>query len=133
VAHIWGDTWNVNPAALVRIEKLYCRNERVVIRTRLAATDQLVTLVPVAAILVAGIRLRFADSIFNARKSTDLPNDTTFRKGEEMGWFEHGSTIIMLVPRGAMLCETVQEGKTLRMGEALMRLNVRGAFLARTD
>ena len=122
VTHIWGDTWNVNPAALARIEKVFCRNERVVIRTRLAAVDQLVTLVPIAAILVAGIRLRFADLILDARKSTDLPNDTTFRKGEEMGWFEHGSTIIMLASRGAKLCETVQAGKILRMGEALIQL-----------
>jgi len=122
VTHIWGDTWNLNPAALARIEKVFCRNERVVIRTRLAARDQLVTLVPVAAILVAGIRLRFANLVLDARKSTDLPNDARFRKGEEMGWFEHGSTIIMLAPRGGMLCETVQTGTTLRMGEALVRL-----------
>lgn len=122
VTHIWGDTWNLNPAALARIEKVFCRNERVVIRTRLAATDQLITLVPVAAILVAGIRLSFAELVIDARKSVELPNDTNFRKGEEMGWFEHGSTIIMIAPRGGMLCETVQAGKALRMGEALMRL-----------
>jgi phosphatidylserine decarboxylase len=122
VRHIWGDTWNLNPAALSRIEKLFCRNERVVIYTRLAATDKLITLVPVAAILVAGIRLRFADLVVDARKSTDLPNDTTFRKGEEMGWFQHGSTIIILAPCGEMLYETVQAGRTFRMGQALMRL-----------
>ena len=123
VRHIWGDTWNLNAAALSRIEKLFCRNERVIICTRLAGTDKLITLVPVAAILVAGIRLSFADSVLDARKSTDLPGDTTFRKGEEMGWFEHGSTIIILAPGdGMLLCETVQAGRTFRMGEALLRL-----------
>ena len=35
VTAISGDTWNVNPIALKRIEKLFCRNERAVIRTRL--------------------------------------------------------------------------------------------------
>src|SRR5262245_7998855 len=30
--------------------------------------------------------------------------------------------LIMLAPRGGMLCETVQAGRTLRLGEALMRL-----------
>jgi phosphatidylserine decarboxylase len=54
-----GDTWNVNPAALTRVSKLFCRNERVVICTR--GNGARVTLVPVAAILVAGIRLRFLD------------------------------------------------------------------------
>src|SRR5262245_20320678 len=58
VTHIWGDAWNVNPIALKRVDKLYCKNERALIRTRLAATGYLLTLVPVAAILVAGIRLR---------------------------------------------------------------------------
>ena len=39
-----------------------------------------------------------------------------------MGWFEHGSTIIVLAPRGLALCESVQAGATIRMGEPLMRL-----------
>ena len=45
-----------------------------------------------------------------------------FRKGEEMGWFEHGSTIIVLAPKGFALCEAVSTGTTIRMGEPLMRL-----------
>ncbi|HWX07198.1 MAG TPA: archaetidylserine decarboxylase, partial [Bradyrhizobium sp.] len=48
VSFIHGDVWNVNPIALKRIEKLFCKNERAVIRTRLATGDAL-TLVPVAA------------------------------------------------------------------------------------
>ena len=35
VTYIPGDTWNVNPAALRRVEKLYCKNERAMLRTRL--------------------------------------------------------------------------------------------------
>ncbi len=58
VTHICGDVWNVNPIALRRVEKLFCRNERAVLRTRLTGTGEIITLVPVAAILVAGIRLR---------------------------------------------------------------------------
>jgi phosphatidylserine decarboxylase len=34
VNFISGDTWNVNPIALKRIERLFCKNERAVIRTR---------------------------------------------------------------------------------------------------
>ena len=37
VTYISGDTWNVNPIALRRIEKLYCKNERAVLRTTLSA------------------------------------------------------------------------------------------------
>ena len=124
ITHLWGDTWNVNPTALARVEKLYCRNERVLIRTRLEATGQLVTLVPVAAILVAGIRLRFLDLIVDPRRSVPpaVPCEVPFRKGQEMGWFEHGSTIIVLAPDGMVLADNVQVGSGIRMGEALMRL-----------
>jgi len=122
ITHIWGDTWNVNPAALVRIERLFCRNERVVIRARIASDDQLITLVPIAAILVAGIRLRFIDLILDPRQSTHIPTNSTFRKGEEIGWFEHGSTMLVLAPPGARLCETVRTGRTLRMGQPLLWL-----------
>ena len=51
-----------------------------------------------------------------------IPSNISLRKGEEMGWFEHGSTIIMLAPRGVVLSRTVQPGATIRMGEALLRL-----------
>ncbi len=124
VTYISGDTWNVNPIALKRIEKLYCKNERAVLRTRLAAGGHLVTLVPVAAVLVASIRLHFLDVLLSLkhRGPNVFPCDAPFRKGEEMGWFQHGSTIIVLAPDGFSLCEGVQEGAMIRVGEKLMRL-----------
>ncbi len=38
VTYISGDTWNVNPIALRRVEKLFCKNERVLLKTTLTAT-----------------------------------------------------------------------------------------------
>jgi len=124
VAYIPGDVWNVNPPALKRVDKLYCRNERALIRTRLTVGSHLVTLVPVAAILVAGIRLRFLDLLFNVSSgaATVIPCDVRLRKGEEMGWFEHGSTIIVLAPAGFALADGVQEGQRIRMGRPLMQI-----------
>jgi len=123
VTHIWGDAWNVNPIALKRVKNLFCKNERALIRVRLEKSDHLVTLVPVAAILVAGIRLRFLDIIVDPRRPTHaIPCQVPFRKGEEMGWFEHGSTIIVLAPKGFALCGNATVGTTIRMGEPLMRL-----------
>jgi phosphatidylserine decarboxylase len=124
VTHIWGDTWNVNQIALRRVEKLFCKNERAVIRTRLRATGQLIALVPVAAILVAGIRLRFLDLVVDPRRAgpSAIPCSAPFRKGQEMGWFEHGSTIIVLAPKSFALSSNVREGDIIRMGQPLMRL-----------
>lgn len=124
VTYISGDTWNVNPIALRRIEKLFCKNERALLRTRLTATGHVVTLVPVAAILVASIRLHFLDVLLDAnyRGAKILSCAASFRKGEEMGWFQHGSTIIVFAPDGFSLCDNVREGETIRMGQPLMRL-----------
>ncbi len=124
VTYISGDTWNVNPIALKRIEKLFCKNERAIVRTRLAATGHPVTLVPVAAILVASMRFRFLDVRLNLRYRGPnvIPCDASFVKGEELGWFEHGSTIVVFAPAGFRLSATVEEGATVRMGQPLMRL-----------
>jgi phosphatidylserine decarboxylase len=122
VNYLAGDTWNVNPIALKRIEKLFCRNERAVVRTRLAA-GHVVTLVPVAAILVASIRLHCLVGEAELRTRTSTPiGKASFQKGEEMGWFQHGSTIIVFAPDGFALCDDVLEGTSIRMGQPLMRL-----------
>jgi len=122
VRHIQGDAFNVNPAALAHIERLFCRNERVIIRTILEKTGHIVTLVPVAAILVAGIRLRFLDLVLDPRYSTTIPCNSYFKKGQEMGWFEHGSTVLVLAPKGIALCEGARPTSIIRMGEDLMRI-----------
>ena len=122
VDFIHGDTWNVNPIALKRVEKLFCKNERAVIRTRLP-TGEALTLVPVAAILVASIRLHFLDRLLNAqsRGPAVFPCDVAVRKGDELGWFEHGSTIIMLAPEHFEFCDNVVDGARIRAGQPLLR------------
>jgi phosphatidylserine decarboxylase len=124
VTYISGDTWNVNPIALRRVEELFCKNERAVIRTRLGDSGHLVTLVPVAAILVASIRLHCLDVTMNMnyRCATEIRCSAPVRKGEELGWFEHGSTIIVFAPKGFGLCGDIREGTVLQMGRALMHL-----------
>ena len=124
VTYIFGDTWNVNPIALKRVEKLFCKNERMLLRTRLAAGGHVVTLVPVAAVLVGGIRLSFLDLLFDLghRGPDVIACDVALRKGEQMGWFQHGSTIIVFANDGFTLCENVREGAVIRMGQPLMRL-----------
>lgn len=124
VRHIWGDTWNVNPIALKRVEALFCRNERAVLRLRLMQSDHRVTLVPVAAILVAGLRLGFLPegAALRSTGGRTLPCTARLSKGDEMGWFEHGSTIVVLAPPGFTLAPGLTEGTRLRMGEPLMLL-----------
>ena len=122
VNYVSGDAWNVNPVALKRVERLYCKNERAVIRCRLGS-GALLTLVPVAAVLVASIRLKFLDVLLHLRYRGPnvIPCDARLQRGEEMGWFEHGSTIIVLAPRGFELGEGIFQGARVKMGQALLR------------
>ena len=124
VTYMSGDTWNVNPIALRRVEKLFCKNERALLRTKLTATGDTVTLVLVAAVLVASIRLNFLDVLLSLkhRGPNVMACDASFGKGEEMGWFQHGSTVIVLAPAGFSLCDSVREGALIRVGQPLMRL-----------
>jgi phosphatidylserine decarboxylase len=122
--YISGDTWNVNPIALKRVERLFCKNERAVITTRLIRADHAITLVPVAAILVAGIRLSFLDPSLDLRREgpRTIHCNVPLSKGDEMGWFQHGSTIVMFAPDGFNLCDDIREGTMIRVGQPLMRL-----------
>ena len=123
VTYISGDTWNVNPIALKRIEKLFCKNERAVIQAHLANSGDSITLVPVAAILVASIRLHCLDRLLHIdyRGPCILPCDARYRRGEELGWFQHGSTLIVFAPPGYRLCEGITEGMNIQMGRPLLR------------
>jgi phosphatidylserine decarboxylase len=120
VTYISGEAYNVNPPTLRRINRLYCRNERAVLRCRLEG-GAVMGLVPVAAVLVASIRLHFLDVLLHLRYRGPnvIPCDAPLSKGEEMGWFEHGSTIILLLPAGYLPRPGLTCGLRVRVGEAL--------------
>jgi len=120
VTYISGDCWNVNPIALKRVERLFCKNERAAIRCKLEDGTP-VMLVAVAAVLVASIRLSFLDTAKSLRIGGPrvIPVEAGVRKGEEMGYFEHGSTIVMLLPKGFRFADGIETGKRIRAGEAL--------------
>lgn len=124
VSYLSGDCWNVNPIALKRVEKLFCRNERAVLRMKLADGTPM-AIVPVAAVLVASMRLHAVDvehhlrQLNEANGAHEWPCDAAYERGQEMGWFQHGSTLIVFVPPGFE--PLVQTGERIRMGQALMR------------
>jgi phosphatidylserine decarboxylase len=124
VTYISGDTWNTHPVALARVEKLFCKNERAVVQTKLRGSELPITLVPVAAILVASLKLHCLDTLLHLKHKG--PNlfacQAEYDKGQEMGWFQHGSTIIVFAPKGVALDASIHAGKVVRMGEPLLRL-----------
>ena len=121
VTHISGDTWNVNPIALKRVEQLFCKNERAVLNFELTDGTPMI-MVPVAAILVASLRLHAVNLLFHVDYTgpNESPCAIQSYKGQELGWFQHGSTILLFVPKGFKLAEGIATGQRIKMGQALL-------------
>jgi len=116
---IAGERYNVNPPAVRRIPGLFCINRRAVVRFDNALG--LLTLVPVAAILVSSMRFSFLDPVAtDGADSRRVDCNATFGKGDELGWFEHGSTLIVLGGPEFDLVPELGEGRIIRMGQPLL-------------
>lgn len=122
VNYVSGDTWNVNPIALKKVEKLFCKNERAVLELEFGRSDYSLTLVPVAAILVASMKFHFLAEPLDLkyRGANLIPCDAKLKKGQEMGYFQHGSTIIVFASEQYKLSPGIIDGHPIKMGEALL-------------
>jgi phosphatidylserine decarboxylase len=126
VTYISGDTWNVNPIALERIERLFCKNERAVLELKRELDDRdsgrSLALVPVASILVASMKFHCLPDPLNLsyRGPDRIPCYATYRRGDEMGYFQHGSTIIVFATAAYRLADGVKTGTQINMGQALL-------------
>ena len=120
--YIAGEVFNVNPPTLARLPGVFVRNERAVLPLHIDGLGQAVILVPVAAILVASMRFHCLDLPLNQRYQgpKHIHCQAHYRRGEEMGWFEHGSTIIVLARSGLALPRGLKTGQIIRMGQPLL-------------
>src|SRR5262249_62040161 len=86
------------------------------------ASTERVALVAVGAILVASICLTFLAEPLESRYAGPRLIDcrAALRKGDEMGYFRHGSTILVFATPGLVPVAALREGQRIRMGEALL-------------
>jgi len=122
VRYLSGDTWNVNPIALKRVERLFCKNQRAVVELSLLEPGEVLTLVCVASILVASVEIHAARSVLGLRYDGPamIECDGTVAKGDELGLFRSGSTIVLFASGPFEFVSGTHEGKTIRVGEALL-------------
>jgi phosphatidylserine decarboxylase len=122
--YLSGDTWNVNPIALRRVEQLFCKNERAVLEFSLPDAKTALTMVCVASILVASMEIHGAGRVLDLRydgPSVIACKGRPVRKGEELGLFRSGSTIVLFVNGPYEPVRGIREGQIIRMGEPLLR------------
>jgi phosphatidylserine decarboxylase len=113
-----GGLWPVNDLGVRWIDGLFVANRRVVVRIHSPRFGR-VAVVMVGATNVGAIRATFDPSLtaaFDAPKARDY--DLSVARGDELGVFELGSTVIVVTERPVRF--TVQtQGDPVRMGRAL--------------
>lgn len=125
MVHVPGRLFSVSPATARSVPRLFARNERVVC---LFDTE----IGPVAMILVGAIFVASIETVWSGEvtpptrgtvkhwKYTAPEHNVFLKKGEEMGRFNMGSTVIMLYGKDAMeWADTVKAEAPTRMGELL--------------
>ena len=121
--YVPGDLFSVNEATVSRVTGLFRRNERLIMHFVTARGPAVAIFV--GALNVGSISTPWTGEI-RPRKSgvvdeLDLSGHaTTVKKGDLLGWFNMGSTVILLFPEGG--CEwddELEAGDTLRMGEVI--------------
>ena len=121
--YIPGDLFSVNAATAAGVRGLFRRNERLALHFE--SDHGPWSLVFVGALNVGSISTPWSGEL-RPRKSgvvdaiTLDEGPTQVRKGDLLGWFNMGSTVIVLLPRGR--CEwsgELESGRTVTMGERI--------------
>jgi phosphatidylserine decarboxylase len=122
--YIPGKLFSVNGVTAENVERLFARNERLVcyFDTDLGP----MALILVGAMVVAGIETVWSGQEAPPSKDPslvdymNLPAPVSLGKGDEMGRFKLGSTVILLFPEGSMKWdEGYVAGTATRLGESL--------------
>jgi phosphatidylserine decarboxylase len=122
-----GDLFSVNTATAAHVPGLFRRNERLALHFESASGPWV--LVFVGALNVGSITTPWSGEVRPRRKgvveSISLQHGPQqVAKGDLLGWFNMGSTVILLTPPGACdWSEALQAGSTVRMGEPIGSLH----------
>jgi phosphatidylserine decarboxylase len=113
-----GELFSVNAKTEAGVERLFCRNERLVMRFD-------TTVGPVAMVMVGALIVASIETVFDSPQSPYVnekitTHDRHFARGDEVGRFLLGSTVILVLPRDAIRPDDrLAVGYRVRMGEAL--------------
>lgn len=129
VTHIPGALWPVNEWSVGNIENLFCVNERVIVEFQTEWGP--VALVLVGATNVGKISLSFESEILSNQPKRIKPQKIIYQpgpainKGDELGIFHMGSTVVMCYPQKVLNAKTMDQwlefqGNKAKMGEAFL-------------
>ncbi|HKK05317.1 MAG TPA: archaetidylserine decarboxylase [Gammaproteobacteria bacterium] len=127
MVHVPGRLFSVNPRTTRAVPRLFARNERVVTVFDTAAG-------PIALVLVGAINVASIETIWHGEvtppagrsvrtwRYEDAAAPLVLERGQEMGRFNMGSTVIVLFAPGAAAWDrAIHPGAPVRMGQRLGR------------
>jgi phosphatidylserine decarboxylase len=125
--YVPGQLFSVNAATARTVTSLYARNERVVCEFETALGP--LAMVLVGALFVGSIETVFAGEVNpppvrgGGVRALETGLGTELARGDELGRFNMGSTVVLLVGNEALrFAERVGPGSTLRLGQTLARI-----------
>jgi phosphatidylserine decarboxylase len=123
MAYVPGSLFSVNPATAAGIPGLFARNERVVCEFESDFGPWILVLVGAT---IVGSMATVWHGIVNPPRSDVISTwqyedqDIRLSKGEEMGRFLLGSTVVLLFPRDTLMFDPAwQAAKPVKLGEAM--------------
>jgi phosphatidylserine decarboxylase len=120
--YVPGSLWPVKPWFTENVEGLLARNERAVIHLETAIGP--VAVVLIAAIGVGHLQVGVEPAAAGKRRERRRVEPSTpveVRRGDELGAFLLGSTVVVVFPQGAVEPAPLIEGELLRCGQPLAR------------
>ena len=112
-----GALFSVNAGTESSVTDLFCRNERLVCRLQTDRADLLVVLV--GALIVGSIATPWPGPVPPYRALDSHRPNVTLARGQELGRFRLGSTVILCAPPGITRFETLAQGQSVKVGETI--------------
>ncbi len=124
--YVPGKLFSVNDVTAKNLDNLYARNERYIVN--FSGAHGRFAIVAVGAMLVAGIETVWSGTVASSRLVSEnckyqYPEEHIYLdKGEEVGHFKFGSTVILLFPKDAINWEDkLHLGQRVKMGESIAK------------
>jgi phosphatidylserine decarboxylase len=119
IKFIEGGLLPVNSFSVSTFKELFVRNERVVLKCK-NSSDECFYMVFVGALNVGSVKIDGVDRCSNSRGKEEcfFEPEKEYKKGDELGWFNMGSTVVMVFEKDVLFQKS--EGEKIRFGEALV-------------
>lgn len=122
LTYVPGRLFPVNSIGVHHVQGLFTKNERIITYANTPAGEM--ALIKVGAFIVGSVKVGYGEHTTNVKGgrmySRDLPDKPLYQKGEEVGLFEFGSTVILLFEKDRIVLDKkIVEGTDVKFGEQI--------------